>query len=73
MNSFLIKNNLNTHHSNSLPIETILIPTSAFIFSMSEYFNSKFGCENISFLVKMKHLFEDYLFSLVIFEQCHLV
>ena len=38
INSFLIKNNLNTHYSNSLPIKTILIPTSAFIFSMSEYF-----------------------------------
>ena len=33
-----MKNNQNTHHSNSLPIKTILIPTSAFIFSMSEYF-----------------------------------
>ena len=38
INSFLIKNNLNTHHSNSLPIRIILITTSAFIFSMSEYF-----------------------------------
>ena len=38
IDSFLIKNNQNTHHSNSLPIKEILIPTSAFIFSMSEYF-----------------------------------
>ena len=36
--SFLIMNNQHTHHSNSLPIKIILIPTSAFIFSMSEYF-----------------------------------
>ena len=39
INSFLIKNNQNTHHSYSYPIRMILIPTSAFIFSMSEYFS----------------------------------
>ena len=42
INSFQIKNNQNTYHSNSLPIKIILIPTSAFIFSMSEYFSSTF-------------------------------
>ena len=52
--SFLIKNNQNTHHSNSLPMKIILIPTSAFIFSMSEYF----------FLI---HFINFFLFHTIVF------
>ena len=62
MNSFLIKNNLNTHHSNFLPIKTILIPTGAFIFSMSEYFFQN----NLDLKVKITYLIGDNWLLLLI-------
>ena len=46
-----MKNNQNTDHSNSLPIKSILIPTSAFIFSMSEYFFQFSPAKNLTWAI----------------------